>query len=94
MAHAANNLYETYTGEKGLLRKVEGDSYDKIDIGVSIVGGASGAMRKVGTKVVGYMGTNTVKGYVPIHHYSTTAGKVDLAVTGAGITNTIVVDHE
>jgi len=94
MAHAANNLYETWFGGEGWLRNIEGRYYNKIDMGVSIASGTSGALRQVGTRAVSYFGNSAIKGYAPVYNYSTTAGKIDLTVTGAGIANSLLVNHE
>ena len=91
MAHAANNLYETYTGSEGILRQGEeslGLNYDSVDIGVSVVSGVSGAAKVVGMKSIGYMGSNAITGYVPKRAISTLTGKLDATVTTAGVVNT------
>ena len=91
MAHASNNLYETYTGNTGILRNGEemfGLDYDKVDIGVSLVSGVAGATRQVGARAINY-GSNALKGYIPIRSYSTLPGKIDIGVTTSGIANTV-----
>ncbi|HFU77849.1 MAG TPA: DUF4225 domain-containing protein [Epsilonproteobacteria bacterium] len=92
MAHGMNNLYETGTGDVGLLRQGYdkiGIDYDTVDLGVSVTGGVAGATRQVGTRAVKYIQTNAITGHAPKYGYQTTAGKVDIAVTSAGVANTV-----
>jgi hypothetical protein len=91
MAHAGNNIYETYTGNQGYVRSGEeaiGLNYDYIDIGVSVGSGVLGATKQIGIKTVNYWNSNAITGYAPIYNYSTLGGKANIAVGGAGVTNT------
>ena len=99
MAHAANNLYETYTDStNGLVRLGEeslGLDYDLVDIGVSVVSGISGAAKVVEMKSVSYMSSNAITGYVPTHAISTVGGKLNVAVGASGVVNTAnAMNHE
>ena len=93
MAHAANNLYETYAGKRnGILRTFYrnkfGIKYDYADIAISAISGIAGATKQVGFRVVRYLETDTIVGYVPKYNIQTVSGRIDAYVTGAGIANT------
>ena len=99
MAHASNNLYETYYDTKdSLLRNFETDiglNYDYMDVGISTVSGVTGAAKQVGMKGIQFMGNNAIRGYVPIRDISTMTGKANAALTTSGILNTAnAMNHE
>ena len=50
--------------------------------------GVAGGVKVIGTKSVGYIGTNAIKGYGFARAIGTTTGKVNAVLTTSGVVNT------